>query len=359
MRLILLNQFGLKSGAPTGRILGELVVELERLGHEVATITTGASYGKPRRGVGRLAQEMAAHMILLWRSFVCAKADAVISMTSPACLAATAGVAARLHGARHFHWIMDVYPDLGVRLGELREGEMADFFRWLMRRAYTRAAGVVTLDEDMRDYVREVYGVESTVIGPFAPEVSWPAVAQDRDGTGRWLYSGNFGRAHEIDVLLQIQKRLEEREVKAELILQGDGPRFVSSRKRAESLGLRRVEWREAVAQEKLGESLRGADVLVVTRKAEMKGLLLPSKLVLAELSGRSVLWIGDTDGKTARRLAGTGRHGVFGIEEAEAIAAWLQERFEREYVVPNVEPKSTRVAREKAAAQWEALLRK
>jgi hypothetical protein len=254
---------------------------------------------------------------------------------------------------------MDVYPDLGVRLGEFREGEMADFFRWLMRRAYTRAAGVVTLDEDMRDYVREVYRVESTVIGPFAPEVSWPAVAQDRDGTGRWLYSGNFGRAHEIDVLLQIQKRLEEREVKAELILQGDGPRFVSSRKRAESLGLRRVEWREAVAQEKLGESLREADVLVVTRKAELKGLLLPSKLVLAELSGRSVLWIGDTDGKTARRLAGTGWHGVFGIEEVEAIAAWLQERFEREYVVPNVEPKSTRVAREKAAAQWEALLRK
>ena len=54
-----------------------------------------------------------------------------------------------------------------------------------------------------------------------------------------------------------------------------------------------------------------------------MKGLLLPSKLMLAELSGRPILWIGDTDGFTALRLRKAG-HGVFASDQIEPIAEWL-----------------------------------
>ncbi|MCE0497062.1 MAG: glycosyltransferase [Methylacidiphilales bacterium] len=359
MKLLLINQFGFASGAPTGRILAELGAELEKRGHVVRVLVTGASYGKPRRGLGRLLQEGLSHLILLCRSLGHPKVDAVISMTSPACLAVTAGIAAKMHRAKHFHWVMDVYPDVGVRLGELKDGTLAHLLSVLIRRAYRGASQVITLDEDMRDYLREVYGIDSVVIGPFPPEVIWPSIKNGQKTNRCWLYSGNFGRAHEIQVLLQIQKKLEDRRVQADLILQGQGPQFLPSQDAAANLGLLQVQWRAPVPLAKLGESLTQSEVLVVTRRMDMKGLLLPSKLTLAEISGRRILWIGDTDGKTAQRLSLERRHGVFAVDEAEAISAWLQGIFERESHDQPVEPTATNFVRQQAVDRWEAILSK
>jgi len=254
---------------------------------------------------------------------------------------------------------MDLYPDVGARLGELKSETLVRFLSFLMRRAYHGADGIIALDEDMRDYLQNNYEVDSTVIEPFPPEVVWPTVGKKPKAVRRWLYSGNFGRAHEIHVLLKIQKKLEDRRVNAELILQGQGPQFLSSQDVANRMGLRQIQWRAPVPLEKLGASLLECDVLVVTRKAEMKGLLLPSKLMLAELSGRTILWIGDTDGKTAQRLARENRHGVFTMEGVESIATWLQGVFERESLEPQIAPRATRVIRQQTVRKWEALLPK
>jgi len=89
-----------------------------------------------------------------------------------------------------------------------------------------------------------------------------------------------------------------------------------------------------------------------------MKGLLLPSKLLLAELSGKVILWIGDTDGKTAQRLKQEGRHGVFAMADVEPITAWLEHLFDRESSGREIEPKATREVREESVRKWEALLR-
>jgi hypothetical protein len=362
MRLLLLNQYGLTSGAPTGRILSELGAGLQEHGHEIIFLSSDSSYGHPRRGFERIIREARAHLILLWRSLWCPKADAVISLSSPACLAVTAGLVAKIHRAKHFHWIMDLYPDVGVRLGELKHGALSRFLTLLMKRAYQEADHVVVLDEDMREHLQTTYGIDSAVMEPFPPEVVWPAFENnhkpDAKTANRWLYSGNFGRAHEIEVLLQIQKKLEDRRIAAELILQGQGAQFSSIRSAASLLDLRQVKLRPPASPQSLGESLIQSDVLVVTRKAEMKGLLLPSKLILAELSGKAILWIGDTNGKTAQRLKKEGRHGVFAMTEVEPMAAWLQHVFEQESSGQVVEPKATRAVREESIRRWEALLR-
>jgi hypothetical protein len=359
MRLLLLNQFGRASGAPTGHILTELASELEQRGHKTYLLTTDSSYGKPRRGLARLLQEVLSHLLLLWRSLWNPKVDAVISLTSPSCLAVTAGIVAKLKRAKHFHWVMDLYPDVAVRLGELKSRALPWLLSFLMRRAYQEAHRVIALDEDMRDYLQNIYEIDTAVIEPFPPEIIWPSIEKNSTASKRWLYSGNFGRAHEIQVLLEIQKILEDRQVNAELILQGQGPKFLSSQDAANRLGLRQAQWRAPLPLEQLGESLVQSDVLVVTRKAETKGLLLPSKLMLAELSGRPILWIGDIDGKTAKRLSKEERHGVFTIEDVELIAAWLQCLFQRESPRQAIEPRATRAVRQQTFNQWEALLLK
>ncbi len=353
MRLLLLNQYGTATGAPTGRILAELGSELQRLGHEIVFLEADASYGKSRRGWRRIAHELGVHAALWARGAGCGRVDAVISLSSPACLAVTAGSIAKLHGARHFHWAMDLYPEVGVMGRELSEGALSRFLTRLMGGAYRQARRVVALDEDMREHLRQTYDVDAVVMEPFPPEVEWtvPSPVPAR----RWLYSGNLGRAHEIEALLRAQKKLEERNADAELVLQGQGAQFGPSREAARLLGLKRVRWLPPAPVETLGRSLLEADALVVTRKPAMKGLLLPSKLMLAELSGRPILWIGDTDGFTAARLKKAG-HGVFGPEETEAIAAWLEQALSRGSSEP-ASPRPTRVCREQCVATWNALL--
>jgi len=357
MKLLLLNQFGYASGAPTGRILAELGAEFERRGHRVFVLVSDPVYGKPRRGLSRLLHEGLAHASLFAQGLWCPKVDAVISLTSPVCLAVSAALIAKIHRARHFHWAMDVYPDVAVCLGELNPGPPARLLTSLVNRAYKKADRVVALDEDMREYLLKNHGVDSAVIGPFPPEIDWPVVEKKTSTIRQWLYSGNFGRAHEIQVLLEVQKKLEEEKVNAHLVLQGQGAQFLLSQEKAARLGLRQVQWRAPVPVKLLGETLLHSEVLVVTRKAEMKGLLLPSKLLLAELSGRRILWIGDTDGATAQRLSRQGRHGVFAVEEMEAIAQWLRESFSTESPEDALEPAPIDLVRQQAFQQWDALL--
>ncbi len=356
MRLLLLNQYGPDSGAPTGRILGELGLGLQRLGHEVVFLDVDSAYGQSRRGLKRIIHEVRAHALLAGRGLGYRRIDAVLSLTSPACLAVTAGLIARMLGAKHFHWAMDLYPEAGIRLGELREGVLTRLLTRLMRRAYRRAARVVVLDEDMREHLQREYGVESAILEPFPPDVTWTPPPGAPGEPKRWLYSGNLGRAHEIDVLLQAQRKLEESGTDVELALQGQGAQFAASQEAARALGLRCVVWRPPAPAEELGTSLLGADALVVTRKPAMKGLLLPSKLMLAELSGRPILWIGDTDGFTASRLRKAG-HGVFASSEIEPIAAWLRQALDRN-APPPAAPRPSSALRAQVIATWNALLR-
>jgi len=211
MKILLVNQFDPASGAPTGRILGELATELERNGHTTLLLTLGSSYGKARKGWARRFQELFSHVSLIFRGWTGPRPDVVISLTSPACLIMTAGTIARFHRARHVHWAMDLYPDLALQLGELRDGPVARFLHRRIGIAYCGAARVVTLDEDMRQHLLETYATESEIIPPFPRAVVWPEDWTTNHIPGRWLYSGNFGRAYEIDVLLQVQKLLEFR----------------------------------------------------------------------------------------------------------------------------------------------------
>jgi hypothetical protein len=357
MNILLVNQFGPASGAPTGRILGQLAAELERAGHTPRLLTLDASYGTARTGWIRRGREIQSHLTLLARGCSGLRPDGVISLTSPACLAVTAGLIARRHQAWHIHWAMDLYPDLALLLRELHHGIISRFLHRRMQRAYAGMNRLVALDEDMRQHLLECYGVHSNIIGPFPPEITWPDTWKIPHEPARWLYSGNFGRAHEINVLLQIQRKLEDRGVTAELVLQGHGPQFQASAARAAALDLRQVRWNPPCAPEQLGQSLLGADVLVVTRQADLKGLLLPSKLVTAELSGRPILWIGDVDGHTAKRLREVKRHGVFRVTEVDAIAAWLEDCFATGLSKHAIAPWSTSSARQEASAQWIKLL--
>jgi hypothetical protein len=330
MRVLFLNQYFPPDPAPTGILLREIADAVAGAGHEVVFASSGQEY---RGGQGRGAR-MRRELLGLWRLFRAGlgagRVEAVVSPPSPPLLVGLGGVVARLRGARHFHWLFDMYPELATALGEVPEGRLARLFSKAAGWAYRGAECVVALDEDMAERLKG-YGVSARIIAPWVFQALIDGRAGLSLGAGRleareqvWLYSGNLGRAHEWRTLLDAQRLIEAAGAPWRLVFQGGGPAWPAAREYAAALGLTRCDWRPYVREDQLPASLLDADVLIVTQKPETCGLLWPSKLALVTSLPRPILWVGPVDRAIARDLARLPQAGIFRPGDAEGISRWL-----------------------------------
>ena len=318
MRIGIVNQFAPPDEAPTAVLAGELAEHLRAQGHEVELIACKSGYRK-RGGVrgSRLLHELGAHLTLFWKCLRLRKPDVLLALSTPAILPATVDLAARLKRCRFAHWAMDVYPDVAVALGELKaRGVVHRVSARLMRRAYRRAAPLVSLTEDMK----QVIGQGGEICPPWPPTtLDWPDTAAPPPGPFTWLYSGNLGRAHLYRPMLLAQKKLEERGLPVKLIFQGRGHLIPEAKALAGELGLAGCEFRDYVPREELLTSLFDANVLVATQNPQTAGMLWPSKLAVMDHVPRPVLWIGD-DQPIARATR-------FSPGDVEGISDWLEQQ--------------------------------
>jgi len=254
------------------------------------------------------------------------RADVVVSATSPPCLLLVATLVAFWHRAKSVHWIMDLYPEIAVSLGEIREGFLSRMIGKAMGWAYRRTTAVVALDEDMAERVSR-YGVHPEILGVW---VFAPVIAQAKCATAEpvepwtWVYSGNLGRAHEWETLLAAQAILERRGAGIRLLFQGGGPARPAAEARAAELGLRQCEWKGYVDEAELPDALRRGQVLAVTQLPAAQGMLWPSKLGLILSLPRPILWLGPTAGAIARKLRSLPQAGVIAPGQAQEVADWL-----------------------------------
>jgi colanic acid biosynthesis glycosyl transferase WcaI len=361
MRILFVNQYFPPDPAPTGILFREIADECTRHGHEVDFVDAGESYrGRQNRG-GRMRRELAALRRMVAAGKARPRVELVISGTSPPCLAVFADRIARAHRARHLHWAMDVYPEIAVALGEIRRGALlARLTGWMMGRAYRRCAAVIALDEDMAAVLRH-HRIEPECVRPWVFRTLLeqipppPEPPRDRDGGWVWLYSGNLGRAHEFETLLQAQKAIEIRDSSVRLVFQGGGPAWQKAQDRARDLGLGRCDFRDYVPEKSLVGSLLGSDALVVTQRPETQGLLWPSKLGLISAVPRPVLFVGPINGAIARNLRPLGHAGIFALGDISGVADWvIAQRNSTAPITTILDPHAHRA---KAIAQWMDLI--
>lgn len=358
MRVLFLNQYFPPDPAPTGVLFRELADRLQAAGHTVDFVAARQDYRQGQKKGGRMVREAKALGRMLWDGLRRPKADVVISGSSPPCLLLVATLVAFWHRAKSVHWIMDMYPEIAVGLGEIRDGFLAKSIGRAMGWAYRRAKAVVVLDEDMAVRIRQ-YGVSPEIICVW---VFAPVIAQTQQAKAEaalpwtWIYSGNLGRAHEWETLLAAQAILEKRSAGIRLLFQGGGPSRPAAEARAAELGLQHCDWKGYVDEAALPDALRAGQVLAVTQLPAAQGLLWPSKLGLILSLPRPILWIGPVEGAIGRQLRALPQAGVFAPEEAEKVADWLLDLKTRQGPPPTpaVDPAAHREA---MLAAWERLL--
>ena len=327
MRVLFLNQYFPPDPAPTGVLLAEIGAALAARGHTVDFVAARQEYRAGQKQGGRMFREALALGRMLLDGLRRPRAEVVVSASSPPCLLVVATLVAGWHRARSVHWVMDLYPEIAVALGEVREGALSRILGVLMGWCYRRASRVVVLDEDMAARLR-THGIEPAIVRPwvFAPVLKQLAAAAPELHRGwTWIYSGNLGRAHEWETLLQAQAELERRGAPIRLLFQGGGPSRPAAEARSRELGLRQVEWRDYVPELELPAALLRCQALVVTQLPAAQGLLWPSKLGLAISLPRPLAWVGPTDGAVAELLRAFPHAAVFAPGQPGPLANWLR----------------------------------
>jgi hypothetical protein len=332
VRILMLNQYGREDGAPTSRLLNDAATALEDMGHHVDVVTSGArkyqGSGGPNAGSHgwrRWVRDGGEWLAMAGRACMGVRPDLVISLTSPPLACVAGHWAARRWSCRHVHWVLDLYPDLAVALGEVRTGRLERMLGNLSRTAM-RSAEVLACCEGMASRLAAHSGVKGNVVMPWPPRVRRHG-DQAPEGRAVWLYSGNLGRAHDWDTLLEAQAELEKDagEDGPTLVFQGGGAGTAMAQARAESLGLRRISWLPYAEDDDLLGSLLSARILVATQRMCTEGMLWPSKLALAQLLPRPVLFVGPPSSCPARP-----GDAVFAPGCVRAVAEWVREAMAR-----------------------------
>ncbi|HXV76594.1 MAG TPA: glycosyltransferase family 4 protein [Candidatus Polarisedimenticolaceae bacterium] len=360
MRIALLNQFYPPSDAPTGLLLDDLGRALAASGHRVEAICSDRDYNDPtlrypaidqvggvevrRVGGTRLGRGSRAGRAIDYLNFLTRagarllagrRADVVVVLTTPPMLAAPVMAVAALKRTRVVFWVMDVYPDLAFELGVIRrESAGGRLLSALSSRLLRAADVVVALGETMATRLGEAGARRVETVHNWADGEAIRPLPTDGHALRRawgWnartvvQYSGNMGLAHEFDTVLDAAAGLLHRpEILFAFV--GGGPRRAEVEQQARRRGLRNVEFRPWVAQDRLGESLTAGDVHLVTLRPGLEGLLVPSKIYGILAAGRPTLYVGPARCEVGRIV----EQGCCGIRVERGDAAELARCIER-----------------------------
>lgn len=396
MRLFFLNRFFYPDHSATSQMLSDLAFGLAAQGHEVNIITSRQRYDAPDARlapyedvngvrVHRVRTPRFGRANLLGRAldylgfYVAASTkllrlvrsgDVVIAKTDPPLISVPAALVARLRGARLINWLQDLFPEVAAALGI--RGLPYRMLSGMRDGSLRKAQANVVIGERMAERLRNrgIPAERIVLIHNWADgKAIQPVAVADNPLRHDWQladkfvvgYSGNLGRAHEFDTILQAAALLaDDRGIRFLFI--GDGAQAQMVRQSAKQRGLDNIVFRPYQPREQLRHSLAAADVHLVVLKPELEGLIVPSKYYGIAAAGRPAIFIGDGAGEIARILKHSDSGQVVNTGDAAALAAVIRELrdplkrqamgeraralFEQEFQLPI------------ALGRWDALLR-
>ncbi len=372
MKLIFVNRFFHPDHSATSQLLSDLTFALAGQGHEVTVITSRLRYDDPsvqlpardfingvrveRVRTTRFGRRTMTGRAIDYLSFYGAAALAlvaaarrgsvIIAKTDPPMLSVMAAPIAMVRGAVLVNWHQDVFPEVMQALGLMRGRGgrlLLGLLRWLRNRSLRRAAVNIALGPAMaRHLIDEGAPPETIRIMPnWADGALIRPVARTDNALRRtWGYedqfvvgySGNLGRAHEIDTFVDAIALVQAKAAaqtgddavlagRIRWLFIGGGAQMQAMREAVAARGLGDVRFQDYQPRERLAESLSLPDLHLISLRPDMEGLIVPSKYYGIAAAGRPALMIGAADGDIGNLLGETGTGRVIAEGDAAGLA--------------------------------------
>ncbi|MGE0761621.1 MAG: glycosyltransferase family 4 protein [Pirellulaceae bacterium] len=273
----------------------------------------------PKRWLpGRLLNVLSYLVLASWKVLTLPKRpDILVVETDPPLLCLIGAVARWRYGCKLVVYLQDIYPDLGIALGKLRDGWWTRWLRRAFVAVYRRADRVVVLSRDMRRVLLEAdVRPDRIEIIPNWTDCSRVEPRKDdnafrrRHGLhGRFvvMYSGNMGLCQGLDQLLDAARELRDR-AEVTWLLIGDGARRRELERRVQREQLKNVRFLDYQPHTQLADSLSAADLHLVPLDARVSSFIMPSKLYGILASGTPLIAVAPADCELAELVV---EHGV------------------------------------------------
>lgn len=256
MKITILSLIFSPDNVSTAQIWAGIAEDLKSYGHEVRVITTTPHFHRDasmeekqplRKWIGRFVQrsEYAGipiyHILMpdksIWPPlrmlswinfhivatligwFMHFKPDIIIAPSPPLTIGLNAWVIAGMRGAGYIYNVQEIYPDIAVNLGIMKNKKVIGFFRWLERLIYRKAAGVTSITPAMCAKIAERTEQNKVRLIPNFVDLSGvEEVKRDNDFakehglTGKFVmtYAGNMGVPQKLDVMIELARRIPE-----------------------------------------------------------------------------------------------------------------------------------------------------
>ncbi|MFI5410642.1 glycosyltransferase family 4 protein [Kaistia sp. UC242_56] len=361
MRIVLVNRYFHPDESATSRMVSSLAFGLASAGVAVEILTSrhrhddadaalptaetiygvkvnriGTSRFGRARLTGRAADYASFHAsAALWCLKHVRRGDIVIACTDPPLLSVSVAAATALRRGRLVNWLHDVFPEVAIELGLVaRQGRLARLSLavrdWSLHRAIRNVVPTAAMARVLNgrgvaeDAVALIpYWSEEDEIRPIAPVENrlrneWGFGDEAAFVVG---YSGNFGRAHEFDTVLDAAEYLRD-DPHIHFLLVGGGHGRLAVEGEIARRGLANVQLQPLQPRERLAESLSVADVHLISLRPSLEPYVVPSKLYGIMAVARPVLFVGAGDGGVATVLRSHGIGHSVAIGAGRALAS-------------------------------------
>jgi colanic acid biosynthesis glycosyl transferase WcaI len=331
----------------TAQIMGELAVDLGKHGHRVTVISTIPHYNQNlenerdqplRPKWGKILYQSEYHGItvyhafmppkgknILWRLLAWAffhiisviagltivpRSSIIVAPSPPLTIGLCAWVLSILHRAPYIYNVQEIYPDIAIRLGAVRNRWIIDFLYRLEKIIYSKASAVTVIASRMREQLLEK-GVSNDKVHiiPNFVDVSDLVPLEKTNNFSRKhnlynqfvvSYAGNMGPAQGLEHFIDAANILKD-ETGVCFLMMGDGILRESLRQRIEGYNLGNFVFLPYQPYSLMAQAYAASDLCLVSQAIETGFEAVPSKVYRIMACARPVLAVTDQNSDLAR----------------------------------------------------------
>lgn len=331
----------------TAQIMGELAVDLEKHGHRVTVISTVPHYNRNleneryqplRPKWGKILYQSEYHGMtvyhtfmppkgqnILWRILAWAfshiisviagltivpRPSVIIAPSPPLTIGLCAWLLGMLHRAPYIYNVQEIYPDIAIRLGAVRNRWIIDLLYRLEKFVYSKASAVTVIASRMREQLLEkgVSNDKVHVIPNFVDVSDLVPLPKDNDFSRKHnlyskfvvSYAGNMGPAQGLEHFIDAANILRD-EAAICFLMMGDGILRESLRQRIERYNLGNFVFLPYLPYSLMGQAYAASDLCLVPQAIETGFEAVPSKVYRIMACARPVLAVTDQNSDLAR----------------------------------------------------------
>lgn len=359
MRVLLLTLCYLPDGAPNASVMAGLSEGLRALGHEILVITAFPHYGQSRPYIGyggwrvkheanngiQIArtplyvgrEDSPAQKVVSWLSFNliggwaaarAGPADVIITPSPPPTLGLAGWLLGCLWGVPYIYNPQDIYPDVAVEQGFLRNRQLIALLRKVEDFIYAKAGAITVLSESHRANLmaKEVHRskvvvipnlVDTDFIRPLPRHNPWSA-RHGLDTSFVVTYAGNISASQGVNTLIDAASLLrKEGNILFLVIARGTGKSLLEAQ--ARSRGLNNIRFLPFQRREFVPHLYASADAHLVLLRRGIGGSF-PSKTYSIMGAGRPLLAAVDENSEVGNLIQRTKTGIVVPPEDPQAI---------------------------------------